>query len=51
MAGESGPGFTPPTSHFSWDTHRKAGTGVGRDSLLLTRFCGLSPFRLSEGCL
>lgn len=51
MARESGPGFTPPTSDYSWDTHRKVGTGVGRHSHLLTRFHGLSPFLLSEGCL
>lgn len=42
----SRPWFTRPTSHYPWDTHRKAGMGVARQGSLLSRHCRLSPFLL-----
>lgn len=42
----SRPGITPPTSHYPWDTHRKAGIGVEKHGSLLSRHCRLFPFLL-----
>lgn len=46
----SRPGITPPTSHYPWDTHRKAGMGVEKHVLSYpgTAGCSLSCYSCQE---